>query len=64
MNLEISSTLYVNLKEVRLNLLYLVYWLKKDKKVEKYSVSFIGVWSFIMGFPGGASGKEPVCQCR
>ena len=33
MNLEISSTLYVNLKEVRLNLLYLVYCSRKTRKL-------------------------------
>ena len=30
-----------------------------------YSSVYIGLpWCVYMGFPGGVSGKEPVCQCR
>ena len=28
------------------------------------AVSFVGRWSWIRAFPGGASSKEPTCQCR
>ena len=27
-------------------------------------IVFTGLYSYYMGFPGGANGKEPTCQCR
>ena len=28
------------------------------------SKSFISIYRYIWGFPGGTSGKESICQCR
>ena len=30
----------------------------------KYVVNVVGQQGINMGFPGGASGKQPTCQCR
>ena len=34
------------------------------KYIKLIFIFYTFIYSFVQGFPGGASGKEPACQCR
>ena len=38
--------------------------LQERRETKRISPEFWGTAMLLMGFPGGASGKEPACQCR
>ena len=39
-------------------------WQHTGRKYNYRNTPFIVPWKYKMNFPGGASAKEPVCQCR